>query len=134
MPRRTSLDILAAIALGGAVGTLARYAIAQNLHSPANGFPLATFLTNISGSLVLAVFVTTLAEHPRPHRYARPLVAVGFCGAFTTFSTMAMETVLLVKHRHALLGVTYLGASIATGIVLAALGIIFTRRIIESRP
>jgi fluoride exporter len=116
-----------AIALGGALGALARYEIAQWIKVAPEGFPWATFVTNLSGAFVLGFFVTLVLERLRPTRYLRPFFAVGFLGAYTTFSTLAVETVLLLKNGHIVLGVGYTLVSIAAGLVLAYLGIVLAR-------
>jgi CrcB protein len=124
---RAQPGVLLAIAIGGALGAPARYEIAQLIHVPKDGFPWATFWTNISGAFVLGFFLTLVVERFPPSRYPRPFFAVGFLGAYTTFSTMAVETVTLIKDDHALLGIVYLCASIATGLIVAYAGIIVGR-------
>jgi fluoride exporter len=122
--RRAQPGVLAAIAVGGALGTLARYEVAQLIRVPAGGFPWATFWTNLAGAFVLGFFLTFFIERFPPSRYPRALFAVGFLGAFTTFSTMAVETATLIKDGHAVLGVSYLCVSIATGVLVALAGVV----------
>ena len=86
---RARPDVLLAIALGGSLGTLARYGVAQVIHVAKGSFPWATFWENVSGSLVLGVALVLIVERFPPSRYARPFAAVGFLGAYTTFSTYA---------------------------------------------
>jgi fluoride exporter len=117
------------IACGGALGALARYEIAQWITVAPDGFPWATFVTNLSGAFVLGFFVTFVLERLRPTRYLRPFFAVGFLGAYTTFSTLAVETVLLLKDGHVVVGVGYTLASIVAGLALAYLGIVLARRL-----
>ncbi len=119
--------VLVAIAAGGALGAPARYEIALTLHDAQHGFPWATFWTNIAGAFVLAVFLTTIVERDTPSRYGRPFFAVGFLGAFTTFSTLATETVLLVKDGYAGVALLYLFGSVAVGLAVAVLGLLLTR-------
>ena len=85
---RTAVEpvVLAAVALGGVVGSLGRYAVAVAAPQPADGLPVATLLVNVVGSLVLGLLVgggTT--------GWPLALVGIGFCGALTTFSTLALE-------------------------------------------
>ncbi len=79
--------MLAAVALGGALGATARYAVAQLVHGAPGSFPWATFWTNASGSLVLGAVLVLVAERYPPTRYLRPFMATGFLGAYTTYST-----------------------------------------------
>ncbi|HEY2667903.1 MAG TPA: CrcB family protein, partial [Actinomycetota bacterium] len=82
----------------------------------ANAFPWATFWTNVSGSLALGLFLTLVLERFPPSRYLRPFVATGFMGAYTTYSTFAVETDLLVKNGHAAVGLAYALASLGAGL------------------
>ena len=132
MPRghvrsRFEPDVLAAIAVGGALGTLARYEIAQVIHVAKDTFPWPTFTVNLSGAFVLGLFLTLVVERFPPSRYARAFFAIGFLGSFTTFSTLAVETVTLVKDHQAALGLGYLAVTIAAGLVVCYLGIVLAR-------
>lgn len=107
--------MLAAIALGGALGAPARYGVAQLIHGSADGFPWATFVTNISGSFAIGLVLALLLDRFPPTRYLRAFVVTGFLGAYTTYSTFAVETDLLVKNGHILTALAYTGASLAVG-------------------
>jgi CrcB protein len=123
MPR----DVVAVVAVGGALGAPARYEVSQLIHVASDSFPWATFATNLSGAFVLGLFVTFVLERLPRTRYLRPFFAVGFLGAFTTFSTMAVETVTLVKDGFVLLGTGYLIVSVAAGLGLTYLGMVTAR-------
>jgi CrcB protein len=116
-----------AIALGGALGTLARYGVNRGLAGGALGFPWPTFVVNVTGSLVLAAVVTLLVERWPPTRFARPFAAIGFCGGFTTFSTLMVETAQRGQHGRAGLAAAYLVTSVVAGLVAAAAGIALAR-------
>lgn len=120
---RADPGVLGAIALGGALGAPARYGVAQLIHVAPDSFPWATFWTNISGSFALGLVLALLLERFPPSRYVRPFVATGFLGAYTTYSSFAVETVLLVKDGHACLGLGYAAASLVGGFVVAWAGI-----------
>lgn len=120
-------DVIAAIAIGGALGAPARYEVSQVIHVAKDTFPWATFATNLSGAFVLGLFITVVFERLPPTRYLRPFFAIGFLGAFTTFSTMAVETVTLVKDGFFVLGVGYLVVSVAAGLVVTFVGIRIAR-------
>lgn len=128
---RAQPDVLAAIAAGGALGAAARYEIAQLIHVARGGFPWATFWTNISGSLVLGFFLVLVIERFPPTRYMRAFFATGFLGAYTTFSTFAVESDLLVKGGRPLIAAAYVVASLIGGLGAAWVGIILARL---SRP
>jgi CrcB protein len=121
--RRVEPAVLAAIALGGALGAPARYGVAQLIHSAPGTFPWATFWTNITGSFALGLVLAVLVERFPPTRYLRPFVATGFLGAYTTYSTFAVETDLLIKDGHAVIGIVYTVVSLLAGFVAVWLGI-----------
>lgn len=119
--------MLAAIALGGALGASARYGVAQVVHVVPDGFPWATFLTNVSGSFALGLILALVLERFPPTRYLRPFVATGFLGAYTTYSTFAVEAVLLVKDDHVPVAVAYTVSSVVVGLVAVWSGMIAAR-------
>ena len=128
-PRVQRLEprVLLVIAVGGGLGTLARYGISRIVHVSKDTFPWATFVTNLSGAFVLALFLTMVLERFPPTRYARPFFAIGFLGAYTTFSTMAVETVTLVKDGEPALGIGYLLVSVVVGLACGYLGVVLGR-------
>lgn len=118
------------IALGGALGAVARYTLATHVHSLWNGpWPVGTLLVNVSGSLCIgAVFV--LIERSALHPDWRSVLVIGFLGAFTTFSTFSLETVELWQSGEVLHATLYAVASTCSCILAAALGIAVTRAVI----
>jgi len=104
-----------AVALGGALGTPARYGISLAVTVTPGTFPWGTFWTNISGSFALGLVLAVLLERFPPTRYLRPFVATGFLGAYTTYSTFAVESDRLMKNGHVGVGLAYVGASLAGG-------------------
>ena len=125
--RRMPRDVVAVIAVGGALGAPARYEVSQLIHVAPDSFPWATFATNLSGAFALGLFLTIVIERLPRARYLRPFFAIGFLGAFTTFSTMAVETVTLVKDGFVLLGAGYLIVSVAVGLGATYCGIVMAR-------
>jgi CrcB protein len=119
--------ILAAIAAGGALGGAARYLIEQALPTGRNGFPWATFAINVSGSLALAVLLVFVLEIWPPTRYVRPFAAIGFLGAYTTFSTWMVETAELVSHGRPAVAAGYLAGSLFAGLAAVSLGLVVGR-------
>ena len=120
-------EVLAAIAVGGSLGSPARYAIGRVVPTASGGFPWATFLINVTGSFVLGALVTLIVERWPPTRYVRPFAAIGFLGAYTTFSTYMVETDLLVKDGHLAVAVLYVGGSLVVGLAAVYLGIVGIR-------
>ena len=124
------VDVLAAISVGGALGASARYGVERAIPAASDGFPWATFLINVSGSLVLGVFLVVVLERLRPSRYLRPFVATGFIGSFTTFSTFAVETDLLIKDGHIATAAAYMVSTLTVGLLCAWLGVVIGRLLI----
>jgi fluoride exporter len=114
---------LCAVGLGGALGTLARYGVSRSLAGDSTGFPWPTFAVNVVGSFVLGLLITVLVERRPPTRFLRAFAAVGFCGGFTTFSTMVVEAAQRGQHGRAGLAAVYLAVSLVAGLLAAAAGI-----------
>lgn len=134
MPRHQQAGIhparrrfLAAIALGGALGAPARYGVAQLVHVARDSFPWATFWTNITGSFAIGLVLVLMLERFPPTRYVRPFLATGFLGAYTTYSTFAVETDLLVRNGHAGIGIAYALTSLVAGFVAVRAGMLVAR-------
>ncbi len=125
--RRAQPGVLAAIALGGALGTTARYGIALLVDVTPGTFPWGTFWTNITGSFALGFLFVVLLERFPASRYVRPFVASGFLGAFTTYSTFAMETDLLVKNGHMGIALAYAAGSLVAGFAAVWAGVVLAR-------
>jgi fluoride exporter len=117
--------LLALVGVGGAIGTLARYGLARWLPAGA-GWPRGTMIANLAGALVLGVLLEALTRSgpdDGPRQRLRLLLGTGFCGGLTTYSTFAVETVLLAKAHHDALAVGYVVTTIVAGFALAAAGI-----------
>jgi fluoride exporter len=127
--RSRRLDVLAAIFAGGMLGALSRYEVGLAWPTAIGHFPWATFAINTSGALLLGVVLTVLLEHPGRWRYARPVVCVGFLGAWTTMSTFALEADLLVKHGRPATALLYGTATVVVGLVSTGLGIATARHL-----
>jgi CrcB protein len=119
--------ILLVIALGGAAGTPARYGISRIMHVAPGSFPWPTFFVNVTGAFALGVLLTLIVERWPPSLYLRPFAAIGFLGAYTTFSTFSVETDLLVKGGDVGVAIAYVAASLAAGVAATYLGIVIGR-------
>ena len=109
----TTSQTLLAIAGGGAIGALARYGVshaALRVFGP--GFPWGTLIANGAGSFAMGLVIAWLAAS-EPHSTAlRAFLTIGLLGAFTTFSTFALDAVTLYKERTIALAASYVGASL----------------------
>lgn len=108
---------LVAIAVGGAVGALARAGLGEAL--PAGRWPWATLVANIAGTLLLAALAALIALRPHLPHWLHPLVAVGFCGSLTTFSAIQVESVLMMREGMSTDAVLYVAASVVLGLIAA---------------
>ena len=85
-----------AIMIAGALGALTRYALQSLIDPRAGGLPWGTFVVNVSGAFVLGLVFTLTTERLSVEPWLRTALTVGFLGAYTTFSTLAFETVRLM--------------------------------------
>jgi fluoride exporter len=113
-----------AIAVAGALGALTRWGADWALGRHEGAFPLDTTLVNLTGSFLLGLAVAALPEEPG---WLRPAVAVGFLGAYTTFSTFSLEAWRLFEEGAAATSLAYMTLSVAGGLVLAWLGLLAGR-------
>lgn len=119
---------LAAIAVGGAIGAVSRIWIGKHLTTADDSWPWATFIINVTGSFALAYFATRLQERLPQSTYRRPLLGTGFCGAYTTFSTVQVELLKIVEaHRYGL-AVGYALVSVAAGLAAIWIATTIVRR------
>jgi CrcB protein len=115
------------VALGGAMGTSIRQLVAQLLPVSDGGWPAATFAVNVSGALLLGVLLEALARGGTEVGWrlrTRLFAGVGFCGALTTYRTLAVEVLLLVRGDQSGTAVAYAVASVVAGLLAAAAGVV----------
>jgi CrcB protein len=124
---------LAAIFVGGALGTGARALVDVVFPLSDGRWPWPTFAVNIAGALLLGYFTTRLQERLPFSRYRRPLLGTGLCGGLTTFSTMQVEALAMLQSGHGGLAVGYLAASIAAGLLAVQLATQAVRRVPVTR-
>ena len=109
--------------VGGGAGAACRYGAGRALaRRYQGGFPLGTFAINVSGCFALGLLASLLVATHRDMRVATALLAAGFLGGYTTFSTYALEGVLLAEGRKGRLAVLSLAGSVLAGLAAAALG------------
>ncbi|MEX5720857.1 fluoride efflux transporter FluC [Geodermatophilus maliterrae] len=110
-------------ALGGALGALARWGAAEALpHSP-GGWPWATLLVNLTGCLLIGVLTGVLAARRPEPAWARPFLAVGVLGGYTTYSAFAVEVVGLTGAGAVARAGGYVLVSVLGGVLAVAAGV-----------
>ena len=120
---------VAVVALGGALGALARWGVGFALPPSPGTFPLGTFLINVVGCLLMGVLVVVVTEVRETHPLVRPFVGVGILGGFTTFSTFSVDGEELLTDHHLALAGAYLAGTVAAAVLAAAAGMALTRRL-----
>lgn len=121
----------ALLVIGGALGATARYLLHEYVvyrrGGRPQGFPLATLIANVVGALLLGL-ISGLAElGAATAPPATALAGVGFCGAFTTFSTLSVELAIMLRGRRWGLFFGYLSATLVLGLSAALLGLTLAR-------
>ncbi|HEY4602139.1 MAG TPA: fluoride efflux transporter CrcB [Cerasibacillus sp.] len=114
------LKTMMAVGIGGVIGTLLRYTISLFI-STSSGFPLATFLINISGCFILSFLLTYFGTKWDKPPLFMTAISVGVIGSFTTFSTFAVEVVHLLQTNY-FLAILYCFCSLIGGILLSYSG------------
>jgi fluoride exporter len=124
---------LAAVFVGGALGTVARAGLELWADPDPGRWPWPTFTVNVVGAFLLGYFTTRLLERLPVSSYRRPLLGTGLCGGLTTFSTMQVETVKMLEHGHWALAAGYTAASIAAGLLAVYVATALVRRVWTAR-
>ena len=111
--------ILGVVALGGVIGSLARYGLAEAIPHGPGEFPWATFVTNVLGCFAIGVLLARIT--PRSHPLLRPFLGTGILGGFTTFSTFAVDTEKLLQ-GHVVVALVYYFGTVTAALLAAMLG------------
>src|SRR5215210_6039067 len=123
-----------AVAVGGALGAMLRFYLGGSvLARTATPFPTATFVINVTGSFMIGFFLTLVTERIPVNPHLRLAVAVGFVGAYTTFSTFEYETARLVEQKDFIRAFLNVVLSFVVGFI-AVWGGIFAARMLEGMP
>lgn len=117
------------VALGGAIGAATRYGVSLALPARESGWPLATFLINVSGSLLIGVLAGWLATRDAAGEPMRLLLGVGVLGGFTTFSAYSLETLRMIERGDFVGASTYAVGSVVAGLAAVAIGLTIARRV-----
>ena len=111
------------VAFGGALGASLRFFISQILLNwLGKGFPFATLAVNISGSLIMGALYGLIEQNVIEVSVYRTLIGIGFLGAFTTFSTFSLDTLLLIQQGDVLKATINILLNVSLCIFAAALG------------
>ena len=108
-------SMLGVVALGGAVGALARYGLSVAFPDPGAGFPWTIFAVNVAGCFLLALLPAFTVVRRRPH--LPPLLGTGVLGGFTTLSTYAEQSRALVESGHVVTAALYVTGTLAACLV-----------------
>jgi CrcB protein len=117
------------IAVAGAFGALARYGLEGVVSRRAGVFPWGTFVVNVSGALVLGFLFTLMTERLSVAPWVRSTIAIGFLGAYTTFSTLSYETFRLAEDNAYGLAAANAFGSLAAGLLAVYVGVVAARAV-----
>jgi len=126
--------MLLAVALGSAVGGVARFLLSAWIQQrTATSFPYATLLVNVSGSLALGFLATWTFETAGVSSELRALLTTGLCGGYTTFSSFSLETVALAEEGALGRAAAYVALSVVLTLMAALLGVYGARQLVALR-
>lgn len=115
---------LLVVALGGAIGSVARYKLGGFVlhHSESWNFPVSTFLVNVTGCLVIGGLAAMAEHHDLFSPSARLFLFTGLLGGFTTFSAFGYETIFLLRRHLAGVAASYVILSVSCGLAAVFVG------------
>lgn len=124
------IKILLLVGTGGFMGSICRYLVQEwFVKATSSSFPWGTFVANILGSLIIGLVYTLVEKQGVFSQEIRLLLAVGFCGGFTTFSSFAMENFTMLQLGSLLPFFAYLALSVIAGLFMVWAGITLGRLI-----
>ena len=117
-----------AVAIGGALGSVARYALSSWIFDiTSQKFPYATLIVNVAGSFVMGILFVVIVERAALPAEMRSLLMIGFIGAFTTFSAFSLDALGLWQNGHVLMSVIYIITTVILCLVAISTAIWLTR-------
>nr|WP_276357975.1 fluoride efflux transporter CrcB [Cohnella sp. YIM B05605] len=112
-----------AVGIAGVLGALLRYELGRWIPGSSDAFfPLATWIVNLSGCLVLSFLTVWFAQAKKIPPAVKTGLTTGWIGSYTTFSTFAVENVELLRNGHAAIALAYILCSLFGGLLMAGLG------------
>ncbi|MEW1551848.1 fluoride efflux transporter FluC [Streptomyces tsukubensis] len=125
--------VVAVVALGGAMGTAARYGASLIWPTASGGFPWTILTVNTVGCAVIGVFMVVISDVWAAHRLVRPFFGTGVLGGFTTFSAYAGDVQRLVDGGRAGTGLAYLALTLLAALAAVWAAVWATRRVLAWR-
>jgi fluoride exporter len=122
------LTVLLVIALGGALGTVARFLLDTAFVEGPDHFPVVTLIVNLSGSLAIGLLVPFVNKRTPLQPLLRPFLVVGILGGWTTYSALAVGAITLLQGGHAGSSLLYLALTLIGGTALVVVGDAIGRR------
>ncbi len=119
--------------IGGGIGSVCRFLISEFLNSKNFQFPFATLLSNSLSSLVLGILVALFASKPSLNNQWWLILAVGFCGGFSTFSTFSLETLNLFRNNNSNLALLNIVCNFFTTLLCLLVGIELFKLLIHQK-
>ena len=110
------------IGLGGFVGAVLRYLLSLIPLAQRTGFPVVTLLINIAGAFLIGILAGASVKFPTFNSEWMAFLQIGICGGFTTFSTFALESTVLLGGESFGMGLLYIGLSLVVGLGAVWLG------------
>jgi len=129
----TGAATLGVVALGGALGALARYGAGLTWPTGAAAFPVSTFAVNVVGSALLGVLMVLLTAVFGNRPLLRPFLGTGVLGGFTTFSAYSVEAQRLIAAGRPVTALAYLGATLVCALLAVAVTVTVARRLVGGR-
>ncbi|MFJ8082331.1 fluoride efflux transporter CrcB [Streptomyces sp. NPDC096205] len=132
--RHGQAPVVAAVAVGGAIGATARYAASLLWPAHSGGFPWTTFWVNVTGCAVIGLFMVLVVEARSVHRLVRPFFGTGVLGGYTTFSTYAVDIQKLLDDGRTATALAYLATTLLAALTAVWLAATAARRLLLRRP
>jgi fluoride exporter len=126
----STLRTALAVAVGGAIGGLARYGLNRAWPTAPGCFAWATFAENVLGCLLIGLLMVFVLDLWPTRPYLRPFLVTGVLGGFTTFSAYALDTRSLLAAGHVPLGLAYLFGTVVAGLVAVVVGLAVGRKFV----